>query len=145
MNINGIHFYSLEFPGRAGQLQRAGAVPALIRELGDNYATYNRFLAERLRELGGEPEPDEYRGDMGGLLVRGSQLRDVVAAELLLRRCEAHRKRARALDAQPARPPLVDPGQRLISIETEQPTLDDAPTRRARGWRPAPPPDVAPR
>lgn len=110
---------TLWLPGRAGELQAAGATPSLVRELGDNYATYHRHLAAELARLGGRPDPADYRDDFEGYCDAYSAARDVVLAEFALRRARAFRKLGRHLTDPPPpdEPPLVDRNNRLVSVE----------------------------
>ena len=144
MKISSIDLGGLRFPGRAGRLQEVGATAALVRELGDNYETYNAFLAEEMRKLGGDPDPADYVDDYDGFIQAAARIRDVTAAEIALRRCDAHRTRGQALDAEPAGTPIIDSGQRIVSIKTGTAALQYTPSRRAREWKSPPPPDVAP-
>jgi hypothetical protein len=147
MNLNGINIRDLTFPGRAGELQAEAATAAFIREVGDNYASYNRFLAEEARRLGGSPHPDDYRPDRYEEYLRdATRARDIVAAEMVLRRARALRVEGKSLREPLDRStPVFDAAHRLISAETGQPTLDYPGSRRALEAPVPRVPDVAPR
>ncbi|HEX8743511.1 MAG TPA: hypothetical protein VF712_10280 [Thermoleophilaceae bacterium] len=117
-----MHVFGLErfeFPGRAGELQAAGAVPAMVRELGDNYAPYHGELAARLAKTGGQPDPGDFGDDFDGYAEACTRVLDVVRAEAFLRRCRSYRRDGTPLDADLSdSPPLVDESQRLVSVET---------------------------
>jgi hypothetical protein len=109
---------SLNFPGRAGTLQRAGAVPALVTELGDNYSSYHGFLQERLKALGGRPDPNSYE-DQSAYFADWAKVTEIVQAEILLRSCHAYRTAGAPLGSEsPQQPPLIDPNDQLVSLVT---------------------------
>lgn len=111
-----VRFNTVRFPGRAGQLQAAGATPALVAELGDNYARYHDHLRT---ELGGlrRPDPRDY-GDGERYFAAWARLEDLVKAESYLRGCRADRVAGRSLDAAAyANVPLLDEDDRLVSVE----------------------------
>jgi hypothetical protein len=116
MNIGHIDTGALRFPGRAGRLQNEGATAALVAELGDNYARYHPFLNAEFTRLGGRPDPDAFT-EAAAYLEAYERVREVAAAEALLRNCRAFRERGRALDAalDPAAP-LIDEAGRLVGL-----------------------------
>jgi hypothetical protein len=108
----------VELPDRAGELQRARARAALVREVGDNYASYHDFLQRRLAELGGRPDPVAYAGDPTAYGEHAHEVQRVVASEIFLRRGWSHRKQGRGLGASLADlPPLWDADGRLVDVE----------------------------
>ncbi|HEX8068056.1 MAG TPA: hypothetical protein VF520_16180 [Thermoleophilaceae bacterium] len=119
------------FPGRAGELQRAGRMAALIAEVGDRYADYNRHLASELEASGGRPEPADYEGDFPGYAAACDAVRDLVAAEVFLRRARAHRG-AGSFHGPLDGTPLVDGSHRIVSVETGRPAVDVPGSARAR-------------
>ncbi len=120
MRFGVINVERLEFPGRAGELQRQGASAAFIRELGDDYPQYHAFLAERLARYGGrEPQPDAYPG-FAEYIAACQEVRDIVMAEALLRNARAYRRTGRPLDhAYDPSIPLLDERNRLVSAVQE--------------------------
>lgn len=121
MELGSITVKKLTFPGQAGQYQRGGFTPALIRELGDNYSYYHAFLRQELEKVAQRPDPDEYRArdDPEGYAQAWAWIQDIVKAEALLRNCRRYRRSGRRLsDAlDPNEPPLVDEHDRLVSVE----------------------------
>jgi hypothetical protein len=116
--VNVTHFESkgLVFPGRAGQLQRDGAFPSLLAELGANYPTYHAFLKEEAAKLG-RPRPADYE-NLQSYLDAYAKAQAIVLAEVLLRNCRGHRSRGRAIDtALDTSVPLVDPSDRLVGLD----------------------------
>lgn len=115
----------VEFPGRAGELQRQGAGAALLRELGDNYSDYHAFLASKMDESGGDPDPSDFRGGPDGVGAdpaaygrQAATLQGLVAGELLLRRAWAVRQKGRSLsDPLTDLPPPFDADGRLVDVE----------------------------
>jgi hypothetical protein len=125
MEISELKIRHVRFPGRAGELQRQGATPALVRELGDNYASYHAFLARALQDLGARPEEAQMLEDIDAYFAAWDRIDDVVVAEVVLRRCRAHRQAGASLADAPSRSvPLVDERDRLISVETQAPERD---------------------
>jgi hypothetical protein len=110
----------LRFPGRAGELQDAGATPALAKELGDNYGRYHGFLSDELAKVG-RPEPRDF-DDIEAYMKECAKAQEIVRAEALLRNCRRFRREGRRLDA-PLDPevPLIDDRDRLVSVETGKP------------------------
>ena len=109
---------SLEFPGRAGDLQRKGARAALIRELGDNYDTYHEFLVSEWVRLGGPPDANDFP-TADAYLAAYDRVQEVGIAEALLRNAVAHRRTGRALDAAlDTEVPVIDEHNRLVGIST---------------------------
>ena len=125
MQVNPLTAGCLEFPGRAGELQRDGATAALLRELGDNYARYHAFLRRELDQSGGDPAPRAYRGGVDGIGAdpaaygrQAAKLQRIVASEILLRRGWANRQQGRSLnDTLHDFPPPFDADYRLVDIE----------------------------
>jgi hypothetical protein len=117
MDIGGLPLH-IEFPGPAGDYQRAGKTVALIRELGDNYAEYHAFLAEKASGVTSLPDPNEFHGDRDAYARACKRVMSLVQAEAVLRRCRAFRKLGRRLD-EIARdePALVTADRRLNSVE----------------------------
>jgi hypothetical protein len=110
---------TLRLPGRAGQLQAAGATASLVRELGDNYGRYHEHLVAELARLGGRPDPADYPGDFEGYCEAYSAVRDLVLAEIALRRARGFRKHGRRLadPPPPDEPVVVDRNDKLVSVE----------------------------
>jgi len=104
------------FPGRAGELQAAGATAALVSELGGNYATYHQYLAGELRAFGKRPDPDDFetRDDYLGAWTR---IHDIVRSEAVLRNCRAFVLRGRSLNVplDPEDGPLVNETEGLLA------------------------------
>jgi len=147
MDIAALRLERVDFPGRAGELQRDGATASLVRELGDNYAEYHRFLSDEVRKVGGQPSPKVYRDDPGGYAAHWAQLEAIATAELVLRRALAHRKLGRPLgQAADSRkePPLFDESDRLISIEEPDETAKEPPNRSLPPYSPSPSATVDP-
>ena len=116
MRFGYIGFTSFEFPGRAGELQRKGARPALIRELGDNYDGYHEHLVSEWVRLGGPPERDDFDSPEE-FHTAYEAVHDVAIAEALLRTAALHRRKGRALDAAlDTSVPVVDEHNRLVGI-----------------------------
>lgn len=111
-----INFDSVRFPGRAGALQAANATPALISELGANYAGYHDHLRTELAGLS-RPDPRNYT-DGEEYFADWSRLEDLVKAESYLRTCRAHRISGHPLDAAAyTHIALVDDQNHLVSVE----------------------------
>src|SRR3954451_12938668 len=109
----------VEFPDPAGQYQRDGMTASLIRELGDNYARYHGFLADKLAAFDKIPEFDDF-GSSQGYLDAWALIHDILRAEAALRTCRAFRLFGTPLD-QPLdfahdEPPIVDENYRLVSV-----------------------------
>ena len=113
MKINEIDLGSLRFPGRAGELQAAGATAALIRELGDNYATYHDFLAKRLARFGGRPKAEDFE-DVQDYYDAWAEIESIVATEAFLRGVHRMRKLG-----QPLRVTLGGEDTPLVDADTE--------------------------
>ncbi|HKP90447.1 MAG TPA: hypothetical protein VJT75_10795 [Thermoleophilaceae bacterium] len=119
--------------GRAASLRASGAIPGLVRELGDNYDAYHADLAAQLESNGGRPEPEDFPDDFAGYAAGCAQAVAIVATEQFLRACRRYRVSGAPLDARPQdEPRLVDEYQRLVSVVTGKPS-----GRRLRS--PAPP------
>lgn len=74
----------IAWPGRAGELQSAGDLDALVAELGSAYETYHAFLARRVDELNARPtRPSEQTVPQWLLPVAERQA--LAAAEVALR------------------------------------------------------------
>ncbi len=132
MEIGGLQLRALHFPGAAGEFQKAGATASLVRELGDHYDQYHRFLADRARRLGGRPEPEAAEGNFAAYTQACDETRDIVVAEMMLRRCRAYRQLGRSLKDPPdTEIPLYDSSYRLVSAETRSPTQEAGPPKPA--------------
>jgi hypothetical protein len=116
MRIANVYLSKLELPGGAGDLQRAGAISELVRELGSNYEMYHDFLRQAVDQADRFPERENY-DSMDSYLEAWAHLQDLVKGEALLRNCRAHLMHGRALDAaiDPPLPPLLDERRRLVS------------------------------
>lgn len=115
--VVGIHVLTgLRFPGRAGELQEMNNVPAFIRELGENYGTYHDFLRDRLAQLGGRPEPDDF-ASQGEFFAAWDKIHDVVRGEALLRACRRWRVFGDPLDAALRTDVPLIRNDSLISVE----------------------------
>jgi len=135
--------YRLEFPDPAGSYQREKATASLVREVGDNYARYHAFLSAKLSDHGGRPDPNSYAENIAGYLDACEEVRDVLVAEMLLRRCRAFRKLGGSLDDRLDlnATPLVDEAHRLVSTELGRPLDSARPSPAAQAWQPPQPPD----
>ena len=111
-NIN-----EIPFPGRAGELQQQGEVLSLVAELGDNYETYHRALADAVADA---PEPDpEQIDDPAEFAAAVGRRYQLIQAEALLRACRAVRRGdaagiSEALIADTS--PLIDGQGRLAAV-----------------------------
>jgi hypothetical protein len=118
--VGQVRLTKLRFPGRAGELQSRNAVPAFVRELGDNYVLYHGFLAEALEHLGGVPDRAAF-DDGDAFMEAYEQAHEIVMAEALLRNCRAFRTSGRPLDsAADPRTPLVDSSGRLVDEDARR-------------------------
>jgi hypothetical protein len=139
MRIGQVQIAELEFPGRAGELQRGKATAALVRELGRNYARYHAFLARELDRIDRRPGRKEMDQGFDVFLAAWDRLNDVLHGEALLRVCRAHELEGGALDAAADMThPLVDEEHRLVSIETGRPLAGTTAKAAAREWQPLP-------
>jgi hypothetical protein len=121
VDLDEIMLGRVRFPGVAGRLQEARSSASLIRELGDNYAPYHKFLeqklAEELESLGGPPDAAAFE-TVEEYASAWERLESVVYAEVGLRRCRAFRKLGMRLDAAVGlATPLLDENNRLVSAE----------------------------
>jgi hypothetical protein len=117
MDISLYHSKGVVFPGRAGQLQMAGAKAALVVELGDNYPTYHNFLATELAKLG-RPHPKDYP-DYDSYITVYAKAQTIVIAEAFLRNCRAYRRDGASLDAPlDTSTPLLDANDRLVGLDS---------------------------
>lgn len=142
MDVAGLKL-DISFPGRAGELQGAGATAALVRELGDNYETYHRFLVEEGKSIGSRPDPKDFLDDYDGYTKLCDRILDLLAAESILRRCRGQRKLGRELNVRyDDEPPLVDERHRLINVANPAATKQDNPDgdKRLADAKPPPPP-----
>ena len=122
----------VDFPDRAGELQRAGATAGLIRELGDNYSRYHQALQERLETLGGDANPADFPDDPASYGRLANALQRIATTEVLLRRARAHRKQGHPLNAQlKGAPPLWDADHRLVDVEHPEQANFRGPLERA--------------
>ena len=106
------------FPDRAGEHQRDGATPELIRELGGNYPRYHAFLAARIKALGGSPQPKDFES-AADYFEACADLQDLVRAEIVLRTCADSVRDGRSLDQGPAagHGPLLGKDDELLRSE----------------------------
>lgn len=120
LNLGELALKRLEFPGRAGELQRARATASLIRELGDNYGIYHRVLADRLASYGRRPEPVDF-ANYASYADAWTDIQEIVMAEAVLRNARDFRRSGRPLD-YPHDPavPLVS-NDRLVDYEAYRP------------------------
>ena len=117
MKINGIQFDHVRFPGRAGELQAAGATGALVRELGGNYRRYHDFLADALARAGGRPAPEDYES-FAAYAEAWDVVQEIGWAEAVLRACRGYIVEGRPLSgAAPVEEPLIDEKDRLIAAD----------------------------
>jgi hypothetical protein len=144
--VGDLVIYGLEFPDPAGALQREKATASLIREVGDNYGRYHAFLSAKLSEHGGRPDPEAYEKRIDDYLLACQEVRDVLVAEMLLRRCRVFRKLGGSLDTPLSfqETPLVDEWHRLVSAEIGRPLDSARPSPAAQSWEPPAPPDPIP-
>lgn len=110
----------VEFPEPAGTYQREGRATALVRELGDNYATYHEFLRVRLAAHavdGRRPERSDFP-DKKSFYAVYADIQETLRAEVILRSCRSFLLDGRRLDT-PYDPsvPLIDENDRLVSVE----------------------------
>lgn len=109
-------FEKVRFPGRAGELQRAGGGPSFARELGENYGTYHAFLRDELARVG-RPDRGDF-DDANSYFEACTVAMEIVQAEAFLRVCRGWRKHGRPLaSAIDGDTPLVDSRDRLVSVE----------------------------
>lgn len=108
-------FGGLILPGAAGDAQARGAVATLVREFGDNYVTYHRFLATEL-DRSVLPDPARFP-TIEGYLAAWARIHGIVRAEAFLRNCLQFRRDGRAINL-PTDPsvPLVDASNRLVNF-----------------------------
>lgn len=112
MNITALTLKELELPGEAGRLYRAGAIPSLVRELGDNYQRYHDFLAAELEQGPKRPDPDDY-SSIDDYLVACRRVQEIVLSESFLRSCVEYR-RGRPF-ARVRSVALIDDSDRLVA------------------------------
>jgi hypothetical protein len=106
----------LQWPEPAQSMYLAGDIEALVQQLGDNYARYHGFLAAQLVSLG-RPRPDRF-ASKDAYFRAWMMVEDVVWSEAALRQCRNHQQFGAALSAPvDARYPLVDSGDRLVSLD----------------------------
>jgi hypothetical protein len=135
MQVGEINIKWLVFPGRAGELQRVGAIGALVRELGSNYGVYHVFLATALDRLPPRPGPAEMAKGMDVFLEAWDHVNDVIFGEVLLRACRSYVADGRPLTAAlDGSQPLVDANHRLVSAETGKPLAGVVPRPEAQRW-----------
>lgn len=131
MEIGVLRLVDLQFPDRAGELQRVGDTAALVRELGDRYAEYHDFLANEIAKIGKPPtqirsDSSVVTGDMDAFTQTWGRIHEVVVAEMILRVCRSNLLEGRSL-LQPADQtvPLFDARYRLLSVETGLPLANE--------------------
>jgi hypothetical protein len=139
MDLGTLNIGSLRWPGRAGKLQDERSTAALMAELGDNYASYNEWLAREANAIGSRPDPTAY-DDPDDYARACAHVRDILAAEILLRQARGFRQLGRSLRDRDRSAPLVDGAHRLVSAETGRATLDVEGSAEARRWRHVPVP-----
>ena len=114
-----IKLQRLRFPDEGGRLQVAGDTGGLIKELASDYDRYHAFLAQRLEELGGDPDPADYRDRFEDYCRATADVTEIYIAETFLRQCVAAVQLGRDINAmEPAPAPLADERQRLVSQRT---------------------------
>ena len=86
-------------PGRAGDLQDAGASAALVAELGDNYAKYHEFLVAEFDKLGGFPDPPTDPWKMPRYLATSAKIDALASSEVALRQFRAARLKVKPEDS----------------------------------------------
>jgi hypothetical protein len=116
INVAQLQSKGLTFPGRAGALQRSGAIAALIKELGTSYGTYHEFLASEVAKLG-RPDPSAHP-DYQSYAQAYAHGQVLVFAEAFIRNCHAYMQSGRALDAGlDTSVPLLDADDRLVGLD----------------------------
>jgi hypothetical protein len=116
MDLPTLNLRGVSFPGRAGELQRAGSTASLVRELGDNYDRYHDFLAAELESIGSRPKPSDY-ASFDEYAAAWGHVEAIVHAEATLRRCQGMRQTGARLDAAlDPRAPLISADDRLQSL-----------------------------
>lgn len=144
MEIAGIQLRQLTFPDPAGRFQIEGQTASLVRELGDNYGAYHEFLERQMLDLGGRPDPADYKRfeDYAAVCTR---LDEILSAEGLIRRCRALRQLGGRLGDLPDGTPFVDKDHLLVSVETGRAIISaPADYSSPRGWVPPSPPGEEP-
>jgi hypothetical protein len=131
-----------QFPGRAGALQAAGAMPSMLAELGDNYVSYHEQLADGLERTGGRPDPKDFPDDFNGYCVALNQMVDLLRGERILRMARAWREDGVPLGTSvDADVPLVDGRHRLVSRFPNDPNrIARRGDPAAAAWTPPSPP-----
>ncbi len=100
MQLAGLKLKHVEFPGRAGELQRQGRTTALIRELGENYDRYHDYLANEVARRMPPPTADRFP-EADDYFMAWAYLQELVMAEIIVRNARAHLRRGRRLDEPP--------------------------------------------
>jgi hypothetical protein len=144
MDLSSVKLDHYRLPGRAGELQVAGAVQQMLAELGDNYASYHHQIADDFERHGGFPDAREFEGDFDGYAAAMDYAVDVLRAERFLRIAHAWRREGMPLGKTgTAGVPLVDERHRLVD------RTNDASKRASRrgnpklaGWSPPAPPRI---
>ena len=116
MQIGNLELNRVDLPGRAGDLQRSGAKDELVTELGDNYGRYHAHLRSALAKRS-RPVREDF-ASVDDFLDEWAEVQAIVRAEAILRKCAAHRRKGRSLDA-PAdiSRPFVDGNDELVSLD----------------------------
>lgn len=110
----------LRFPGRAGELQDAGALRSLVSELAQNYDAYHAVLAAEMDAIGRIPDRADCK-DAEEYLAIWDRLQYLGLAEAYLRSCLNHVEDGRPLTA------AVDTSVPLADFDGGRVTL--------RSWR----------
>ena len=109
-----LKLHHVEFPGRAGELQREGRTTALVRELGQNYGRYHEFLATELERRLPAPTAERYP-NADEYFVAWAYIQELVAAEIILRNARGHLRDGRRLDEPPDTSTPLIRDNRLVS------------------------------
>ena len=108
------------FPGAAGRLQDADEKLGLIRELGDNYATYHDALRQAWADGGKRPDPADYEGRFAEFQAANQAQNEILEAERALRLCTLLRQGSKKYDDIFA-VPVVDGDEGLFDFRKGAP------------------------
>lgn len=142
LELSTVRLKHLVFPGHAGKLQQEGQLDALVEELGANYSVYHAWLACSLHDISGFPRREDYLDNWMGFIDAADRFHEHIHAERLLRAC-----RRRCIEGADLNEPLdgivplIDEGQRLLSVVTGKPHEGIPPARDAEEWKPPALPD----